>query len=72
MIIKTLEHMEKVVENNKTLYWDGWTVVNSIPSDKARSSANGALVNGKWHIQTRYEANRTGWDIPSKFVETNG
>lgn len=72
MIVKTLEQMEKIVSLNKTLNWDGWTVVNSIPSDKGRSSVDGALVKSKWHIQTRYKPGRIGWDIPNKFVETHG
>lgn len=72
MIVKTVEQMEKIVASNKSLMWDGWTVVNSVPSEKGRSSSTGALVNSKWHVQTRYEPNRMGWDIPNKFVEHNG
>jgi hypothetical protein len=72
MIVKTLEHMETIVKSNKTLHWDGWTVINSVPSDKGRSLKNGALVGSKWHVQTRYEPSRMGWDIPNKFVEING
>jgi hypothetical protein len=72
MIVKTLEHMEAIVKSTKTLHWDGWTVVNSVPSDKGRSLKNGALVDSKWHVQTRYEPGRMGWDIPNKFVEING
>lgn len=69
MIIKELEVMEKIVANNKSLIWDGWTVVNSYPSESGRTSANGALVGSKWHIQARYEPGANGWNIPSKFVE---
>jgi hypothetical protein len=69
MIINTLEHMESIVASNKSLSWDGWTVVNSYPSEKGRTSKNGVLVNSKWHIQSRFEPDRTGWNIPSKFVE---
>ena len=32
MQINSLEQMEKIVKENKTLLWDGWTVVNSYPS----------------------------------------
>jgi len=68
MIIKDLETMETIVKSNKTLSWDGWTVINSIPSERGRTSKNGALLNSKWHIQTRYEPSQNGWDIPSKFA----
>lgn len=69
MVIKELGKMEEIVAGNKQLSWDGWTVVGSYPSEKGRTSKNGALVDSKWHIQTRYEPNEKGWDIPSKFVE---
>lgn len=69
MIINTLEQMESIVASNKTLSWDGWTVVNSYPSEKGRTSKNGALVKSKWHIQSRFVPDRNGWNIPSKFVE---
>lgn len=69
MIIKTLEQMESIVSNNKTLFWDGWTVVSSYPSTKAKTSKYGAYYNGEWHIQRKFEPGREGWDIPDKMVK---
>jgi hypothetical protein len=68
MQIKSLEKMEKIVSNNKILQWDGWTVVNSYPSEKGRTSQHGAFVDNKWHLQRRYVPSENGWDIPDKFV----
>ena len=68
MQIKSLNQMEQIVSKNRVLSWEGWTVISSFPSDKARTSKNGALVNGVWSLQGRYEPNETGWDIPDKFV----
>jgi len=68
MIIKELSHMEKIVASNKSLTWDGWTVVNRYPSEKGRTSKNGVLVDSKWHLESRYSPERSGWNIPSKFV----
>lgn len=68
MVIKDLEQMESIVASNKSLSWDGWTVVNSYPSEKGRTSSNGKLINTRWHLQNRYEPTRSGWNIPSKFV----
>jgi hypothetical protein len=70
--IRSVEEMEKIVSQNKFLFWDGWTVVNSFPSDKARTSKYGAYVNGKWHLQKRFVPTSKGWDIPDKLVRTNG
>ena len=37
MIINSLEKMETIVENNKSLSWDGWNVVELIKSPGALS-----------------------------------
>lgn len=68
MYIKSLEKMEEVVKNNKSLSWDGWTVVSSYASEKGRTSNLGVYKNGAWNIQKRFEPNNLGWDIPDKFV----
>jgi hypothetical protein len=68
MQIKSLEQMETIVKSNKALMWDGWTVVNSYPSEKGRTAPQGAFVDGKWHLQRRFVPSKSGWDIPDKFV----
>jgi len=68
MVVNSLEKMEEIVASNKALMWDGWTVIHSYVSDKARTSKFGALVNGKWQLQQRYEPTSNGWEIPDKFV----
>jgi len=60
--------MEKIVKKNRALRWDGWTVTNVFPSDRGSTSKSGIFVNGRWHIQHRFEPNENGWDIPQKFV----
>ena len=68
MQITSLDKMEKIVSGNKSLMWDGWTVVNSYPSEKGRTSPQGAFVDNKWHLQRRFVPSQTGWEIPDKFV----
>ena len=68
MKIKSLEQMEELVKKNRELIWDGWTVVHSYQSDKARTSKFGRRVNNKWHLQRRFELSRDGWDIPKRFI----
>jgi hypothetical protein len=68
MQIKSLKQMENIVENNKFLSWDGWTVISMEKTEKARTSAQGAYVNGSWYIKKRFEPVRNGWEIPNKFV----
>jgi hypothetical protein len=66
--VKSLEQMESIVLSNKSLSWDGWTVLHSQKSDRGATSVNGQLKNGKWHIVNRYEPSKDGWLIPDKFV----
>ncbi|MFY9325721.1 MAG: hypothetical protein WAO29_04615 [Candidatus Nanopelagicales bacterium] len=68
MIVTSLEKMEAIVEKNWFLYWDGWTVVQSFPSDKGRTSKFGAYRNKRWHLQRRYEPTERGWNIPKKLA----
>lgn len=68
MQITSLDKMEEIVNSNKDLYWDGWTVVNRYRSKKASTSKNGVYSNQTWFIDKRFEPNRNGWDIPERFV----
>ena len=68
MIVKDLETMESVVNSNKVLSWDGWTVLERYPSDKGRTSDRGVYQNGIWHLQKMFSPTRDGWEVPSKYV----
>lgn len=68
MNIKSLEKMEEIVRKNRFLRWDGWTVVNAFPNDRGATMPNGIRIDGRWHIQYRYEPNENGWNIPDKLV----
>lgn len=63
--------MEKIVKENKNLYWDGWTVVNFYHSDKGRTSEYGAIVNGRWAMIKRFAPDKHGWNIPEKITGKN-
>jgi hypothetical protein len=68
MYIRSLEKMEQIVSSLKFLHWDGWTVVQTFPSEKARTSRKGIFRNGRWYLQRRFEPNENGWNIPEKLV----
>lgn len=68
MLINSLEKMEQIVSANKSLIWDGWTVVSLQPVQNGSTSADGVRINGRWYLQKRYDVNSNGWDIPDKFV----
>jgi hypothetical protein len=71
MLINSLDTMESIVENNDSLSWDGWTVVESTPSSTAWSKPGAAFVNGVWNLVRRYEPTEKGWNISSKLVGKN-
>lgn len=68
MLIKSLEQMEAVVSNNKSLKWDGWTVTERLQSEKGRTSKDGMLYNQKWYIEKRYDLTKNGWNIPDRLI----
>jgi hypothetical protein len=68
MKITSLEKMEEIVENNRALSWDGWTVLHSMTNIDGYASKEGVYVKGKWIVQKRYNLTASGWEIPNKFV----
>jgi hypothetical protein len=68
MLINSLEKMEQIVENNKALSWDGWTVVENDTKNNGLTSNSGAYINGRWVVQNRYEPSSSGWEIPGKYL----
>jgi hypothetical protein len=68
MLITSLEKMEQIVENNKFLAWDGWTVLENRTKENGIMSVEGKYVNGRWIVQKRYELTADGWEIPNKLV----
>jgi hypothetical protein len=68
MLINSLEQMEQIVENNKLLSWDGWTVLENKVKENGATNKNGIRLNNRWIIQNRYELGSNGWEIPNKLV----
>jgi hypothetical protein len=69
MLISSLEKMEEIVKKNKGFRWDGWDVIFSYPSDKARTSKFGARIKGVWHLQRVFKLDSNGWNIPRKYID---
>jgi len=68
MLISSLDQMESVVKNNKSLKWDGWDVIHFYPSEKGRTSRWGIRMGNKWFLHKRYPVTEQGWEIPRKFM----
>jgi len=68
-MMNNLEKMENIVNLSKKLSWDGWDVVHLSEDASGYMDKNGLFVNGKWHIKQVFKLERTGWNIPSKFLK---
>lgn len=68
MLVSTLEKMEQIVSTTSVLSWDGWSVIEMTPSEKGRSSVQGAFRQGKWYLKRTFTPSRQGWEIPNKYV----
>jgi hypothetical protein len=72
MLIKSLEKMQTIVENNKTLAWDGWNVIQLKASPLADMQINAKFIKGKWYETTTFALSENGWNIPNKLAENVG
>lgn len=68
-MIKSLKKAEEIVSNNKSLFWDGWTIVRFKPSPAAEFHKNGIRHNGLWGYATRYEPTVSGWRLPNEVTK---
>jgi hypothetical protein len=72
MLIRSLETMEDIVSKNKSLIWDGWTVVSLKPATGKTNASNVVKIRNKWYVEQRFEVSEIGWNIPDKILESNG
>lgn len=71
MLISDIKEMEKIVQGNEELHWDGWNVVHITQSEFSQYE-NAAIFNrgtGKWHHREVYELDGIGWDIPDVVIQ---
>jgi len=69
MRIKTLDEMDKIVQNNPELHWEGWTVVRLQRDDYAEYLSVGTKRDGQWYKRTEYLPDSEGWEIPPVIVK---
>jgi hypothetical protein len=69
MVIRSLNTMEKIVNRNTNLMWDGWNVIDLKESNVAKTSPVGIRIKDKWYLHKVYIPNRNGWNIPNKYQD---
>ncbi len=59
-MILNLANAEVFVRKTPGYSWDGWTIEQFVPNDRAATRVNGAFRNGVWGFLNRYEVNEKG------------
>ena len=71
MNITSLDAMETIVENNKSLFWNGWNVEERTVNPMAWTKPEAKFIRNTWYSVKTYLLTDSGWDIPTKFVKKN-
>jgi hypothetical protein len=66
--VSSYEKAHKIVDSNRSLFWDGWTIVEFKPSRDSVTSKNAIFKNGRWGYSKRFEPGENGWKVPGKYV----
>jgi hypothetical protein len=66
--IKDYNLAHKVVDSNKSLFWDGWTIVEFKPHPDAITHKSAIYRNNRWGFTKRFEPSTNGWKVPDKYV----
>jgi hypothetical protein len=61
--------MEKIVNSNSSLSWDGWDIVHLKEDFNGFYEKNGIFKDGKWFIKNVYKLENDGWNIPKSFIK---
>jgi len=70
MLVVSLDQMEKIVDSNSQLSWEGWDVVRHF-GNSSFTDKSACFKNGKWTKRTVYPLTEKGWDIPNSIGEKN-
>lgn len=59
-MLLNLSSAEAFVRKSPGYFWDGWTIKQFVPNDKAMFRTNGAFKDGRWGFMNTYEVNEKG------------
>lgn len=69
MYIKSMDTMEDIVTNNKSLMWESFNVVEvKSASHNAPLKKQARYMDGQWHNVRVYPLTSQGWDVPKTWV----
>jgi hypothetical protein len=57
------------VDNNNSLHWNGWNIVEWKKNPDAFFNKNGSFRNGNWGMTRQFPVDSDGtWKVPEKYV----
>jgi len=62
------EQAHDIVNNNRSLHWDGWSIIEFKKDNSAEYHQKGSRYNGIWGFAKVYSPDREGWKVPKKYV----
>jgi hypothetical protein len=70
MLISDMTVMERIIEKNENLHWDGWSVIHIVEDPSAEYDNSGYYNRalGKWFRKKSYLPDGIGWDIPDSVI----
>lgn len=68
MLVTNYNYAHKIVDNNKTLSWDGWDIVEFKSTPDAYFMPEGVFKNDKWGTVKTFPITENGWEIPKRYV----
>jgi hypothetical protein len=68
MKMNDLLKMEKIVDSNPELSWDGWDIIHLKEDINGIYEKNGMFKDGKWFVKNVYKLENDGWKIPKIFI----
>lgn len=66
MFVSSLHKMEKIVDFNPELSWEGWDVVRYKKNASSQFEPTGSFYKGSWHKKFVFPLNKGGWSIPDR------
>lgn len=68
MKINSLEEMEKLVESNPSLKWNGWDVEYYSSEEDGFMKLNGVYLPEGWGIKKIFKLSNGFWEIPDNLL----
>jgi hypothetical protein len=69
MMMNNVEKMEKLVETNKSFYWEGWDLVHIQENPDGYMRNDGVFKDGKWYTKKIFKLENNGWNIPDRILK---